>query len=72
MNSPNNSFLFEEKNFEELDPSITNIITKYALDQFEKEIKRYIPNPFLPSISGFEEILFNKFEKSNKLVCLQK
>ena len=72
INYPKNSFLFEEKNFDQLDPSITNIIAKYALDQFKKEIKRYISNPFLPSISGFEEILFNKFEKSNKLVCLPK
>jgi hypothetical protein len=72
INSPENSFLFDEQNFDKLDPSITNIIAKYALDKFEKEIKRYIPNPILPSISGFEEILFNKFEKSNKLVCLPK
>ena len=72
INSPENSFLFEEQNFDKFDPSITNIIAKYALGQFEKEIKRYIPNPVLPSISGFEEIFFNKFEKSNKLVCLPK
>ena len=72
INSPENSFLFEEENFGKIDPSITNIIAKYALDQFEKEIKKYIPNPVLPSISGFEEVLFNKFEKSNKLVCLPK
>jgi len=72
INSPENSFLFEEENFGKIDPSIINIIAKYALDQFEKEIKNYIPNPFLPSISGFEEVLFNKFEKSNKLVCLPK
>ena len=72
INSSENSFLFEEQNFDKIDPSITNIIAKYALDQFEKEIKRYIPNPVLPSISGFEEIFFNKFEKSNKLVCLPK
>mgnify|MGYP006873039680 CR=1 FL=1 len=72
INSSENSFLFEEENFGKIDPSITNIIAKYALDQLEKEIKRYIPNPTLPSISGFEEVLFNKFEKSNKLVCLPK
>ena len=72
INSPDFSFLIENQNFDKLDPSITYFILKYSFSQIENEIKKYMPNPTIPSISSFEEILFNKFGKSKRLVCLPK